>query len=107
MEKTRVFTITKHVKYNDGTENCYLERVTPDEQFARELMQSVFDDADKHRDTKFGTFSNPEWLDAGHDTLRVLCTCYCGYLAVKFIDTYYLSWTWLEDMNSNKIWIND
>ena len=105
--KTRIYTITLNVKYNDGTERSYLKRITPDKHLAEELMQSVYDDADKHRDTKFGTFSNPEWLDEEHTTLKVLCTCYAGYLGVKFIETYSLCEDWEENIYSKQVWIND
>lgn len=109
MEKNRkvLYTITVNVEYNDGTQMSYVTRITPDEEFAKSLMQSIYDDAENKRSTKVGVYSNPEWVDENHNVLKVLCTCGVGYMSVEFPHTYTLNAEWEDNVFSKQTWVLD
>ena len=46
MKEKRLYTITCNSKYNDGTERSYLIRITSDYEFAKYLMQTIYDEAE-------------------------------------------------------------
>lgn len=107
VNKKTVWVITFNVKYNDGTEKSYIERITKSKAFARELMQSVYDDALHQRDGRFGTPSDPQWLDEEHTVLQCNSTIYCGYLRVKSVYTYHLYQEYADNIYSRKCYVID
>lgn len=60
MEEKILYTITCNCKYNDNTERSYLIRITPDYEFAKNLMQSIYDKAENNVETKYSTYSDPK-----------------------------------------------
>ena len=100
-----IYTITVNTEYNDGTQRSYVKRITTDRELAESLMQSVYDDAKEGRSTKVGVYSNPEWIDEKHTVLKVLCTCYIGYMSIKYPETYSLNREWESRLYSEQTWI--
>lgn len=105
MEKELLYTITCNSKYNDGTERSYLMRVTSDYEFAKNLMQNIYDGAEKNIEIKFSTYSNPKWLDSNHRTIQVTNTCH--YLGIKQVltEVYTLNKEWSSNVYSKNDWI--
>lgn len=106
MKKDKIlYTITCNSKYNDGTERSYLIRITPDYEFAKNLMQTIYDEAEKNVETKFSTYSDPKWLDDNHRTIQVTNTCH--YLGIKQVVTevYTLNNEWSSNIYSKNDWI--
>lgn len=58
MKKEILYTITCNSKYNDGTKRSYLIRITSDYEFAKNLMQTIYDEAENNVETKFSTYSD-------------------------------------------------
>lgn len=98
----RVFVITLHTKYNDGSGRSYLLRICSDQKFAEELLQTEYDDATERRQDKYGTVHcEPEWLDEKHHTLRIKnitrgVVCY---------STISLNADWEENIYSKQMWL--
>ena len=105
MKEKRLYTITCNSKYNGGAERSYLIRITPDYEFAKNLMQNIYDAAEKNVETKFGTYSNPKWLDDNHETIQVTNTC--NYFGIKHvvIEVYTLNNEWSSNIYSKNDWI--
>lgn len=94
MEKELLFTITCNSRYSDGTERSYLMRVTSDYEFAKYLMQTIYDEAEQNVETKFGTYSDPKWLDDNHRTIQVTNTCHCLGIKQVVTEVYTLNDEW-------------
>lgn len=106
MRKIDCWIITKNVEYpNNEPSASYPLRICESETFAKELLQSVFDDANKNRWTKFGTYSNPIWLN--DETLQVKCTCRIGWMTFQTTETYHITPCDNDNLFSKQIWIND
>lgn len=105
MEKEILYTITCNSKYNDGTERSYLMRVTSDYEFAKNLMQTIYDEAEKNVETKFSTYSNPKWLDDNHRTIQITNTCHCLGVKQVVIEVYTLNKEWSSNIYSKNDWI--
>ena len=105
MEKELLYTITCNCKYNDGTERSYLMRVTSDYEFAKNLMQSIYDEAENNAETKYSTYSNPKWLDNNHRTIQITNTCH--YFGIKQVltEVYTLNKDCSSDIYSKTGWI--
>lgn len=107
MKKIDCWIITKNVEYPNSPQTSYPVRICKDEYFAKELLQSVFDDAKQHCDTKFGTYSNPIWMNEEKTLLKVDCTCYVGWMKYQTIETYHITPCDNDNLFSKQIWIND
>ena len=105
MKKELLYTITCNSKYNDGKERSYLIRITPDYEFAKNLMQTIYDEAEKNVETKFGTYSDPKWLDNNHRTIQVTNTCYCFGIKQVVTEVYTLNSDWSFNIYSKDNWI--
>ena len=103
--KGLVYTITLHSKYSDNSEYSYLCRATPDLEFAKKLMQSIYDDAAIHRKTRVGTYSDPVWKDDEHRILEVKNTIRVGWMSSVTVETYYLSGGYDKNYLSDKPWV--
>ena len=105
MKEKRLYTITCNSKYYDGTERSYLIRITSDYEFAKHLMQTIYDEAENNVETKFGTYSNPKWLDDNHRTIQVTNTCH--YLGIRQVVTevYTLNSECSSNIYSKNDWI--
>lgn len=101
------YVITCHHKHVQlGTESSFLIRLVDNLETAKELMQSIYDDAQEGRAFKYGIkFSNPEWKDEEHRTLQVTSDIAVGYAHSITIETYHLSDEWDFNVFSNKPWI--
>lgn len=100
-----MYTITSHSKYDDGSEHSFLVRITPDLEFARKLMQSIYDDAERHRETRIATYSDPVWKDEEHCILEVKSTIYCGWMKSVTTETFYLGDEYDKNYLSDKPWV--
>ena len=85
MKEKRLYTITCNSKYNDGTERSYLIRITPDYEFAKHLMQTIYDEAEKNVEPKFSTYSDPKWLDNNHRTIKQMQKL--SFIFIVILDT--------------------
>lgn len=103
--KGLVYTITSHCKYSDGSEHSFLCRITPNLEFAKKLMQSIYDDAAKNRETRIGTYSDPVWKDNEHRILEVKNTICAGWMSLVTIETYYLDSEYDKNYLNDKPWI--
>lgn len=98
----RVFVITSHTKYNDGSERSYLLRICSDQEFAEELLQTEYDDATERHQDKYGTVHcEPEWLDEKHYTLRTK-NITGGVVSYSTIS---LNAEWEENIYSKCMWL--
>ena len=52
MKEKRLYTITCNCKYYDGTERSYLIRITSDYEFAKHLMQTIYEEAENNVENK-------------------------------------------------------
>ena len=97
----RQWTITRvSVNNNDGNTESYLEAIVDTEREARELLQSVFNDALQKFETKYGAvYSDPEWK--GEDKLQVTCTL---RTILSYTETFFIGWIWKEKTYNPK-WI--
>lgn len=100
-----MYTITSHSKYSDGTERSFLIRITPNLEFARKLMQSIYDDAARKCEMRIGTYSDPVWKDDGHRVLEVKNTIRIGWSAYVTIETFYLGDELKKNYLSDKPWV--
>lgn len=100
-----MYTITSHSKYSDGSERSFVCRITPDLEFAKKLMQSIYDDAANHRETRIGTYSDPVWKDDEHRILEVKNTIRVGWMTSVTTETFYLGDEWAENYLSDKEWV--
>lgn len=105
MKKELLYTITCNNKYSDGKENSYLIRITSDYEFAKNLMQTIYDEAEKNIKTKFGTYSDPKWLDDNHRTIQVTYTCHCLGVKQVVTEVYTLNDEWSSNIYSKNGWI--
>lgn len=105
MKEKRLYTITCNSKYNDGTERSYLIRITPDYEFAKNLMQTIYNEAEKNVETKYSTYSDPKWLDDNHRTIQVTNTCHCLGIKQIVTEVYTLNNEWSHNIYSNNDWI--
>lgn len=105
MEKEILYTITCNSKYNDGTERSYLMRVTSDYKFAKNLMQTIYDEAEKNVETNFSTYSDPKWLDDNHRTIQITNTCHCLGVKQVVTEVYTLNNEWSSNVYSKNGWI--
>lgn len=105
MKEKTLYTITCNSKYNDGTERSYLMRVTSDYEFAKNLMQTIYDEAKKNVETKFSTYSDPKWLDDNHRTIQVTNTCNCFGIKQVVTEVYTLNNEWSSNIYSKNDWI--
>lgn len=108
MKEKILYTITCNSKYNDGTERSYLIRITPDYEFAKKLMQNIYDSAEKNVETKFGIYSDPKWLDMlddSHRTIQVTNTCNCFGIKQVVTEVYTLNNEWSSNIYSKNDWI--
>lgn len=103
MKEEILYTITCNSKYNDGTERSYLIRITSDYEFAKHLMQSIYDEAENNVETKFSTYSDPKWLDDNHRTIQVTNTCRCLGINQVVTEVYTLN----DELSSNVYSKND
>ena len=109
-EKKLWYVITCHHKHEQlGTECSFLVRLVDNIETARELMQSVYDDAEAGRCGKHGVkYSNPKWLDEEHYTLQIMADINInGWLHSTTTEIYHLSDDWNDNIFSNKSWILD
>lgn len=105
MKEEILYTITCNSKYNDGTERSYLIRVTSNYEFAKHLMQTIYNEAEKNVETKFSTYSNPKWLDDNHRTIQVTNTCHCLGIKQVVTEVYTLNNEWSSNIYSKNDWI--
>ena len=100
----RQWTITRvSVNNNDGNVESYLEAIVDTESAAKELLQSVFNDASRKFETKHGAvYSNPEWKE--EDKLQVTCTLHAGCITLSYTETFFIGWIWKEKTYNPK-WI--
>lgn len=105
MKEKILFTITCNSKYNDGTERSYLMRITSDYEFAKNLMQSIYDEAENNTKNKFSTYSDPKWLDDNHRTIQVTNTCHCLGVKEVVTEVYTLNNEWSSNIYSKNGWI--
>ena len=105
MTKELLYTITCNCKYNDGKERSYLIRITPDYEFAKNLMQTIYDEAEQNVETKIGTYSDPKWLDDKHRTIQVTNTCHCLGVKQVVTEVYTLNNEWSSNIYSENDWI--
>lgn len=103
--KGLVYTITSHSKYSDGSERSFICRITPNLEFAKKLMQSIYDDAANHREARIGTYSDPVWKDDEHRILEVKNTICVGWMSSVTIETFYLGSEFKKNYLSDKPWI--
>ena len=103
--KNLMYTITSHSKYSDGTEYSFICRITPDLEFAKKLMQSIYDDAANHRVTRAGTYSDPVWKDDEHRVIEVKNTICVGWMTSVTTETFYLGDEWTENYLSDKPYV--
>lgn len=101
------YVITCHHKHVQlGSESTFLTRLVRDLDTAKELMQSIYDDAAAGRVGKYGfKYSDPKWLDEDHLTLQITSTVYVGYIESTTIETFHLSDDWNFNIFSDKSWI--
>ena len=109
-EKKLWYVITchhKHVQLNE--ESTYLVRMVDDLDTARELMQSIYDDAEKGIIGKHGIkYSDPKWLDEKHLKLQITSDINInGWLHSTTTEIYQLSDDWNDNIFSNTSWILD
>lgn len=110
-EKKLWYVITcihEHVQTN--SKSSFLVRLVEDLDSARQLMQSIYDDAKAGRTGRYGIkYSNPEWLDGNkHQTLKVTSDINInGWLHSTTIETFHLSDEWEDNIFSNKTWVLD
>lgn len=96
----KVFVITSHTKYNDGSERSYLLRICADQKSAEDLLQSAYDDAARKCQDKCGTIhSDPEWLDK--HTLKMKNNT-GGVISWDVIS---LNSEWEENIYSKQMWL--
>ena len=105
MKEKILYTITCNSKYNDGTERSYLIRITSDYEFAKHLMQTIYDEAEKNVETRYSTYSDPKWLDDNHRNIQVTNTCH--YFGIKQVVTeiYTLNSECSSNIYSKNDWI--
>lgn len=101
------YVITCHSKFNStGNEHSSLIRLVDDLATAKELMNSVYEDAEKGRTGRYGIkYSNPKWID--DYTLQVTSDIQVGWIHNFCTETYHLSDEWNNNIFSNKRWILD
>lgn len=109
-EKKLWYVITclhKHVQLNE--ESTYLIRMVDDLDTARELMQSIYDDAEKGIIGKHGVkYSDPKWLDEKHLKLQITSDININsWLHSTTTEIYQLSDDWNDNIFSNTSWILD
>ena len=105
MEEKRLYTITCNSKYNDGTEHSYLIRITSDYEFAKYLMQTIYNEAEKNVEPRYSTYSDPKWLDDSHRTIQVTNTCHCLGIRQIVTEVYTLNNEWSSNIYSKNDWI--
>ena len=95
----------KHVQL--GEESSHLVRLVKDLETAKELMQSIYDDATVGRLGRFGIkYSDPKLLDEEHYTLQITADINInGWLHSTTTEIYHLSDDWNDNIFSNKSWI--
>lgn len=100
----RQWTITRvSVNNNGGHTESYLEAIVDTESAAKELLQSVFNDASRRFETKYGAvYSDPEWK--GENKLQVTCTLRAGFVNLSYTETFFIGWVWKEKIYNPK-WI--
>ena len=105
MKEKRLYTITCNCKYNDGTERSYLIRITSDYEFAKHLMQTIYDEAENNVETRYSTYSDPKWLDNTHRTIQVTNTCH--YFGIKQVltEVYTLNIECSSNIYSKNDWL--
>lgn len=98
IDKTKIiYVITLHVTDCKGKTTSYLERITESLEFAKKVMQRLYDDATEGRRGKLSTLSDPEWLDERHTELKITVTTGNRFFNVKETNVYHLT----NDMESN------
>lgn len=105
MKEEILYTITCNTKRSDGTERSYLIRITSDYEFAKNLMQTIYDEAEKNIEIKFSTYFDPKWLDNKHRTIQVTNTCNCFGIKQVFTEVYTLNDEWSSNIYSKNDWI--
>lgn len=68
-------------------------------------MKNIYNSAEKNVETKFGTYSNPKWLDDNHRTIQVTNTCHCFGIKQVVTEVYTLNNEWSSNIYSKNDWI--
>ena len=105
IKEKRLYTITCNSKYNDGTEHSYLIRITSDYEFAKYLMQTIYNEAEKNVEPRYSTYSDPKWLDDSHRTIQVTNTCHCLGIRQIVTEVYTLNSECSSNIYSKNDWI--
>ena len=109
-EKKLWYVITcthEHVQTN--SKSSFLVRLVKDLDFAKKLMQSIYDDAEKGITGRHGiTYSNPKWLDENHLKLQITSDINInGWLHSTTTEIYQLSDDWDNNIFTDSPWILD
>lgn len=104
------YVITCHHKHQQlGEESIFLVRMVKDLKTAEDLMQSIYDHAEKGRVGKHGIkYSDPKWLDEKHLKLQITSDINInGWMHSTTTETYQLTDEWDFNIFNNKPWILD
>ena len=110
MAKKLIYYITLHQKHvQSDSENVYIERIVKSPEIAKELMESIYEDAKNESLGKHGTkYSDPKWLNESHTKIQVTTDINInGWLHCTHIQTYELHDDWNTNLYSDKPWVLD
>lgn len=94
----------KHVQL--GSESTFIVRMVKTLDEAKELMQSIYDDAAKGRVGRMGKYSDPKWLDEDHYKVQITHDINInGWLHSTTIETFDIHDDWNFNIFSDKSWI--
>ena len=102
------YVITCHHKHVQlGSESTFLTRLVRDLDTAKELMQSIYDDAAAGRVGKHGIkYSDPKWLDDNHYKVQITSDINInGWLHSTTIETFEIHDDWNFNIFSDKSYI--
>lgn len=100
--KKFVYTITITHIYADGKTQSFLERICPDYETAKSLLDSLYAEAFNGFEGKHCKYFDPKWLD--NNTLQVTSTICCG-ITCKTTEIYSIHSEVEANIYSKKEWI--
>lgn len=73
--------------------------------YAKELLETLYADAEQGKQGKVGKISNPKWLDENHTTLQITTTMSAGWITTETTETYYITDEHADNIYSKHPWI--
>lgn len=101
--KKFVYTITITHIYEDGKIQSFLERICDNYDTAKQLLNSLYDEAFNEFEGRHCKYSDPKWLD--DNTLQVTSTIRCGGIVCKTTEVYSIHSEMEANIYSRKEWI--